>query len=524
MSESSSPYVHVHPISPSSSLSSTDSAPRSEPTSDEQPDLGAFTTVLREWTHLQPPPRIPVQIRSATSSTTPTYHADQSVTGSDFHSRSRRSRNSQNGTASAVSTLSSFTRPPSSSLQPDVSTVWAHAPIASYLYSATPSNDQNTDEDEDAYTPSPNSMASTALTVEITSELDSPSFDEASQDRRDLSPSLAMSLALSSASDTQRLDSIGTAHPDEEVVIVSSISGADDSSLTSRDVFRDRTYTSSIRSLTGSSPRIQSQARPTTTTAASSSSSPPLSSSDAAPAPSSSVPGQSSPNSHINSAIGNSSSTSTLMSTSFNRSHNPVPPRTISDSSYMNNSASSSSLSILSYEIPETPAFHEDSDPERSPIRAQASVMSGSTSTSASLKTQRSIPSSSISTITAATQRQRPYYATTASMSSPDFPTIDPEPLVPPPAPVGLVESTRRRNAPFGINLDAVMPTSFSIVDDLGTPDQTPSETVLFEPSRPRQFEPVYDDEDDVQSVLATARPQGTFPGHSATSIDSALD
>ena len=42
------------PISPTFSNDTTESAPRSEATSDEQPDLGAFTTVLWAWSNLGP--------------------------------------------------------------------------------------------------------------------------------------------------------------------------------------------------------------------------------------------------------------------------------------------------------------------------------------------------------------------------------------------------------------------------------------------------------------------------------------
>ena len=45
------------PVSPFSPRTISSSA--SHYTSDDQPDLGAFTTVLREWVHLQPYPRIP---------------------------------------------------------------------------------------------------------------------------------------------------------------------------------------------------------------------------------------------------------------------------------------------------------------------------------------------------------------------------------------------------------------------------------------------------------------------------------
>ena len=187
MSDTTSPSsVHLHPLSPSSSISSTDSAPQSEPTSDEQPDLGAFTTVLRAWTYLQPPPRIPVQIHSPTTSATTTFQPDQSVVDSDLQSISQAlppSSSSFNrppsggvlhedstvGSHAPQPSLSSFTRPTSSSVLQEESTVWNHAPIASYLYSETPSIDL-----EDV-----NSVVSTegGRTVEINSET---SFDEQS--------------------------------------------------------------------------------------------------------------------------------------------------------------------------------------------------------------------------------------------------------------------------------------------------------------------------------------------------------
>ena len=165
-------------------MSSTDSAPQSEPTSDEQPDLGAFTTVLRAWTYLQPPPRIPVQIYSPTTSATTTFQPDQSVVDSDLQSNSQAlppssslfnrppsgsvlHEDSTVGSHALQPSLSSFTRPTSSSVLQEESTVWNHAPIASYLYSATPSIDL-----EDV-----NSVVSTegGRTVEINSEM---SFDE----------------------------------------------------------------------------------------------------------------------------------------------------------------------------------------------------------------------------------------------------------------------------------------------------------------------------------------------------------
>ena len=110
-------------------MSSTDSAPQSEPTSDEQPDLGAFTTVLRAWTYLQPPPRIPVQIHSPTTSTTTTFQPDQSVVDSDFQSNSQAQPPSP----------SSFTRPLSSNVLHEESTLGSHAPPLSASFIRPPS-------------------------------------------------------------------------------------------------------------------------------------------------------------------------------------------------------------------------------------------------------------------------------------------------------------------------------------------------------------------------------------------------
>lgn len=179
-------------ISPSFSSDSASSAPHSEPTSDEQPDLGAFTTVLRAWTYLQPHPRIPPPLFPSSSSSR-TYRPD-------------------------TSSISSFTRPGTSAATgtesplPEVegSTVWNQRRIQSYLdlYSGTQSSDRLDDgedlQEEDGatglssdaahnnegeYSPrspprSPAvSLASTedARTVEIISELDvhdTVSFDD----------------------------------------------------------------------------------------------------------------------------------------------------------------------------------------------------------------------------------------------------------------------------------------------------------------------------------------------------------
>ncbi|KAJ7708369.1 hypothetical protein B0H17DRAFT_1165928 [Mycena rosella] len=112
------PSISTSPISPFSSFSVP-----SEPTSDELPDLGAFTTVLRAWNHLQPPLR------------TFTYQAQHST-----------------------STTSSSMEPESDYLpEPSLagSTVWSQRPIASYLDSISATTDT------DGRSPSPGSGSNT---------------------------------------------------------------------------------------------------------------------------------------------------------------------------------------------------------------------------------------------------------------------------------------------------------------------------------------------------------------------------
>lgn len=86
--------IPISPFSPSPYSTNSDS----HYTSDDQPDLGAFRTVLREWVHLQPqwPPRIPM-IPVSTGGTSATH---STVTGTVEDQRS---------------------------------TVWAQRPIADYL-------------------------------------------------------------------------------------------------------------------------------------------------------------------------------------------------------------------------------------------------------------------------------------------------------------------------------------------------------------------------------------------------------
>ena len=529
--------------SSSSSLSSPSSAPISEPTSDEQPDLGAFVTVLREFNHLQPPPRIPIQIRTATSSTTPTFH---SVSGAELRSRSGRTGNSQIGSHGTESTLSSFTRPPSSSFHPDGSTVWTHALIASYLNSGTPSNDVITDDEEYErmggeyqYTP-----ASIALTVDIASEMDCLSFDERSHDSNppfvEMSPypqsDSVIPLPVILESNTQRLDSRETDFEDDLERSTDRDHG-DSSSATSRDIIRPfledpvstaiTTTNSQHHSRSEShltSIQLQSQARPNTTTVASPSSSlsyPILPSSGAAPYISSvSVPQQpSSPeNNPRNIAItGNSP---TYLASLLNRSQNPIPPRTTSDSSLTTTgSASSSSLSLLSYQIIETPPLpvEEESDPETStrpslprqpmPTTTSTNTMASlsTASLSASLKTQRSIPShsdsSSASTHSFATQRQHPLHqvfnessgavsqtslaASVSTLPNPHSPAPSPEPELPRPE-VGFNSHSSFRD---GWSTGRITARDIGVVNDLGTPDIFPSEVLPLDPPRERTQE-----------------------------------
>ncbi|KAJ7474702.1 hypothetical protein FB451DRAFT_1174136 [Mycena latifolia] len=118
MQSSSDTTISTSPISPFSTFSVP-----SEPTSDELPDLGAFTTVLRAWTHLQPPPR------------TFTHQAQHST-----------------------STTSSSMEPESDDFrEPSLagSTVWSQRPIASYLDSISATTDT------DGRSPSPGSGSNT---------------------------------------------------------------------------------------------------------------------------------------------------------------------------------------------------------------------------------------------------------------------------------------------------------------------------------------------------------------------------
>jgi hypothetical protein len=529
MSEStSSPSVNVHPVSPSSSLS-TDSAPRSEPTSDEQPDLG-FNELLREYSHLQPHPRIPIQIRSATSSTTPTYHAE-SVTGSDF--RIRSGRGNSRGTPSALSTLSTFTRPPTSSLQPDGSTVWAHPLIASYLPRSTPSNDP----EEEEYSPSESaSRASTALTVEIR---DVRSFDGESRDLDPdtFSPEPSSAIPIQVESENQRLDSLETPLTEDDIDSLSSHNQIGDSSMTSRGILR-RTITSSSQEQSDNSitsMQLQSQVIPASTIISTSSLS--FTSSDdagmsisiAGPSASSSI------NSRMDSTIGaptSSESTSTVMNVFLN-------PSALTDSSYQTTRTTSSAFSLMSYQFPDSPSVadvhREDSESEmvsgRRPLHSNGSLsMSSATSSSIAMLTQQTLGSSS-SRSTTLTERpftsqsnfsipatesplQNPHSLLAASpLTNPHSlnaasPLLNPHSLPatsPLPNPFSSA-ATPETDLRLPMINDQFMPTMGSavqldharevtVVNDLDTPDH-PLSAILFEPPL-RIFEPIHDDEDE---------------------------
>ena len=530
MSEStSSPSVSVHPVSPSSSLSSTDSAPRSEPTSDEQPDLG-FNELLREYSHLQPHHRIPIQIRSATSSTTPTYHAE-SVTGTDF--RIRSGRGNSRGTPSVLSTVSTFTRPPTSSLQPDGSTVWANPLIAPYLPSNTPSNEtfpeeEEEEEEEDYLSSESASRASTALTVEIR---DIRSLDDGSHDLDpdEFSPEPISSIPIPVESAHQQLDSLETPNTEDDIDSLSSHNQRGDSSITSRDIIR-RTVTSSSHEQSDNSMQLQSQVLPAASMFTSTSSLSFTSSDDvnvsvsiADPSASSSI------NTHVDRTVGaatSSESTSTLMNVYLNRSGNPIPSRTISDSSYPTTRALSSSFSLISYQLSEAPSVtdirHEESDPEMASDRPEHSdgshSISSATSNFSRISTQRSSGFSS-SRSTALPQRlfhSRSHFSisvTDSSLPNPHSlfaatPLTNPHslsaasPLTNPhslPAESPLINpysSAATPEDPPTANDQLLSAVLGNTVDNLATPDQPPSEAILYEPSR-LIFEPIHDEEDD---------------------------
>ena len=539
MSETTSPSISILPVSPYSldSLNSpADSAPRSDPTSDEEADLG-FNQVLRELPHLQPSHRIPIQIRSATSSTTPTYHAE-SVTGTDVRSRAQRSRNSNSTRASrsgmSASTLSSFTRPPTSSMQPDGSTVWDHPRIASYLFGlgGTPSNEHSIEEEEEEedatdnrYSLSPASRSSTPRTVEIADEHDLPE-DQSQQLREVFSPETttsAIPVTVAVASESQRLDSRETARTEDDEIEIDSLSNSREASNSLTYMARPRPPFQEEQTITTPSSQeyessdlgiqLRSQPAPLSSTSSISLSSYENDSGITIP-----IAGPSSVNSFITTSIETptyntdsstsaSDSASTLMDVVRNRGRNPPPSNTISDlytttTGTATRTGTRSNLSLLSYQLPETPSagvIYEDSEPERLPglrtprhANVSSNPPSGSetASTSSSMMTQQSYSSGTgTSSGTVSGHRRMVSHASNASASpnsdlSSLFPTSEGPPF------------TAGGNILLGV--PGVIDTwrEIAVVNDLGTPDQPPSESILFEPPR-RIFEPIRDDEDE---------------------------
>lgn len=110
-------------------------------TSDDLPDLGAFNTVLREWTYLQPPPRIPNYHGEQITVTTVTTDSERNTT--DIEDTGRHS------------------------------TVWNHPPIADYLHASTTESDLAGSVDTDT---------EGARSVEIETVIDEDDDDE--QDTR----------------------------------------------------------------------------------------------------------------------------------------------------------------------------------------------------------------------------------------------------------------------------------------------------------------------------------------------------
>lgn len=168
------------PISPTFSTDTTSSAPHSEATTDETPDLGAFTQILWAWNNLQPAPRAPV----------PQFHPPPS--SQSLH------------TVNDHSSVSSFTHPglseasgtESIALGEPPETVWNQQQLQSYfnLNSITPSTrvheldeneydisiandypDQGYEETEELPPPSPFSNGSQTVEIyDATSDFEIP--------------------------------------------------------------------------------------------------------------------------------------------------------------------------------------------------------------------------------------------------------------------------------------------------------------------------------------------------------------
>ncbi|KAJ6494048.1 hypothetical protein C8R47DRAFT_1184999 [Mycena vitilis] len=140
------------PLSPFSSFS----AP-SEPTSDELPDLGAFTTVLRAWNHLQPLPRT-------------FMHQPQHSTD----------------------TTSSMEQDSQSDDLPVGPTVWSQRPIASYLDSISATTDTD-GRSPSPGSPSPGSGSNTEGDAR-TLELETVDYELSDLEDLDLDPQPSLGL------------------------------------------------------------------------------------------------------------------------------------------------------------------------------------------------------------------------------------------------------------------------------------------------------------------------------------------
>ncbi|KAG6836504.1 hypothetical protein H0H93_007369 [Arthromyces matolae] len=143
-------------------------------TSEEQPDLGAFRTVLREWTYLQPPLRIPNHYLGYSNNFfTPATNSNPiSQTGTV----TQRQIFSRTGTTSRTRT-----RTQSQTEDGRRSTVWAYEPIAQYLADAEDGDTEDVDDVSVSISePSTVSTASTedtARTVQIETITPGPSFE-----------------------------------------------------------------------------------------------------------------------------------------------------------------------------------------------------------------------------------------------------------------------------------------------------------------------------------------------------------
>ncbi|KAF9261173.1 hypothetical protein L218DRAFT_931544 [Marasmius fiardii PR-910] len=169
------------PVSP---FSSNYSVP-SEPTSDEVPDLGQFTAVLRAWNHLQPFPR-------------------------NLHPAlvSRQEFTTQSSRTGSFPTISSEIE--SDDQRQPRSTVWAHRPIASYLVSGDFTTDAETDRERENRPPLISSSISTRVLRRIPAQRTRRSDDDPDadvEDDDDYSDARAVKPRMVQIEDLDELDS-----------------------------------------------------------------------------------------------------------------------------------------------------------------------------------------------------------------------------------------------------------------------------------------------------------------------------